>query len=68
MGLGVRRRHALANPPACTTDVAENTVTGMPRPNRHLFNKLLGQLYHCLQQGSAFDEVKAFPQTVDAAA
>ena len=36
--------------------------------NRHLFNKLLGQLYHCLQQGSAFDEAKAFAQTVDAAA
>ena len=36
--------------------------------NRHLFNKLLGQLYHCLQQGSAFDEARAFAQTVDAAA
>ena len=28
---------------------------------RHLFNKLLGQLYHCLQQGQTFDEAKAFP-------
>jgi transposase len=29
--------------------------------NRHLFNKLLGQLYHCLQHGQTFDEGKAFP-------
>ncbi len=36
--------------------------------NRHLFNKLLGQLYHCLQQRSAFDAAQAFPQAVDAAA
>jgi len=28
---------------------------------RHLFNKLLGQLYHCLQQGQTFNEAKAFP-------
>ncbi len=36
--------------------------------NRHLFNKLLGQLYHCLQQGYQFDEAKAFVQTAQAAA
>jgi transposase len=29
--------------------------------NRHLFNKLLGQLYHCLQVGQSFDQAKAFP-------
>ena len=29
--------------------------------NRHLFNKLLGQLYHCLQNQHHFDEAKAFP-------
>jgi hypothetical protein len=28
---------------------------------RHLFNKLLGQLYHCLQRQQRFDEAKAFP-------
>ena len=28
---------------------------------RHLFNKLLGQLHHCLQHGQTFDEAKAFP-------
>ena len=36
--------------------------------NRHLFNKLIGQLYHCLQQGEVFDEAKAFAATIDAAA
>jgi hypothetical protein len=36
---------------------------------RHLFNKLLGQLYHCLQHQQTFDEAKAFPlQPRDAAA
>jgi transposase len=29
--------------------------------NRHLFNKLLGQLHHCLQHGQTFDQAKAFP-------
>jgi transposase len=28
---------------------------------RHLFNKLLGQLHHCLQHRLTFDETKAFP-------
>lgn len=27
---------------------------------RHLFNRLLGQLYHCLQTGQLFDEQRAF--------
>ena len=27
---------------------------------RHLFNKLLGQLHRCLQQRQCFDEAKAF--------
>jgi len=35
---------------------------------RHLFNKLLGQLYYCLQHGQTFDEDKAFRPTVAAAA
>lgn len=35
---------------------------------RHLFNKLLGQLYHCLQHGQIFDQVKAFPTAMSAAA
>ncbi|MFD4444902.1 IS110 family transposase [Nocardia sp. NPDC058519] len=27
---------------------------------RHLFNKMLGQLHHCLQSGQSFDPTKAF--------
>lgn len=27
---------------------------------RHLFNRLLGQLYHCLQTGQTYDPIKAF--------
>ena len=27
---------------------------------RHLFNKMLGQLYHCLQTGQTYDASKAF--------
>ena len=33
--------------------------------NRHLFNKLLGQLYHCLQVGQTFNEAKAFQPPLD---
>jgi transposase len=35
---------------------------------RHLFNKLLGQLYHCLQAQQKFDETRAFPERRIAAA
>lgn len=32
---------------------------------RHLFNRLLGQLYHCLQTGQLYNELKAFPNLAD---
>lgn len=32
---------------------------------RHLFNRLLGQLYHCLQTGQLYDPIKAFPTECD---
>ncbi|MEV0074406.1 IS110 family transposase [Amycolatopsis sp. NPDC050768] len=35
---------------------------------RHLFNKFLGQLHHCLQTGQLFDEHQAFPPPLTAAA
>jgi transposase len=35
---------------------------------RHLFNKLLGQLHHCLLHRQTFDETKAFPASLSAAA
>ena len=31
---------------------------------RHLFNRLIGQLYHCLQKRQLFDEGKAFPASL----
>jgi hypothetical protein len=36
--------------------------------NRHLFNKVLGQLYYCLQHQQTYDETRAFPRMCDAAA
>ncbi|MGV4988661.1 IS110 family transposase [Streptomyces sp. NRAIS4] len=35
---------------------------------RHLFNRMLGQLYHCLQTGELFEEHLAFPSSLAAAA
>lgn len=35
---------------------------------RHLFNKLIGQLYCCLQERQIFDEARAFPVVLGAAA
>ncbi|MDT0484504.1 IS110 family RNA-guided transposase [Streptomyces doebereineriae] len=35
---------------------------------RHLFNHMLGQLYHCLQTRSLFEEHLAFPSSLAAAA
>jgi hypothetical protein len=31
-----------------------------PAAMRHLFNRFLGQLYHCLQTGQTYDPIKAF--------
>ncbi|MEU9463783.1 IS110 family transposase [Streptomyces sp. NPDC048312] len=35
---------------------------------RNLFNRMLGQLYHCLQYGCRFDETVAFPTAASAVA
>jgi hypothetical protein len=35
---------------------------------RHLFNKLIGQIYCCLQHGHLFDDAKAFTRAMNAAA
>jgi transposase len=34
---------------------------GHPAALRHLFNRLLGQLHHCLRTRQTYDPVKAFP-------
>ena len=36
---------------------------GHPAALRHLFNRMLGQLHHCLATGQSYDPVKAFPHT-----
>ncbi|TDC02374.1 IS110 family transposase, partial [Actinomadura bangladeshensis] len=35
---------------------------------RNLFNRMLGQLYHCLQTRQLYDPIKAFTPPVTAAA
>ncbi|WP_424188189.1 IS110 family transposase [Actinokineospora sp. G85] len=32
---------------------------------RHLFNRMLGQLYHCLNTGQTYDPIKAFGEPAD---
>lgn len=39
-----------------------------PQAQRHLFNKFLGQLHHCLQTGLIYDEHVAFPPPLQLAA
>lgn len=34
---------------------------GHPAALRHLFNRMLGQLHHCLATGQTYDSTKAFP-------
>jgi transposase len=34
---------------------------GHPAALRHLFNRMLAQLHHCLQTGQSYDPAKAFP-------
>lgn len=34
---------------------------------RHLFNRLVGQLYYCLQNGQTFDSARAFPLPIKGA-
>ncbi|MGH8860986.1 MAG: hypothetical protein ACRDVG_07080 [Jatrophihabitantaceae bacterium] len=37
---------------------------GHPAALRHLFNRMLGQLHHCLATGQTYDPIKAFPHAV----
>ncbi|WP_431904901.1 IS110 family transposase [Nonomuraea sp. bgisy101] len=44
------------------------TGDGHPAALRHLFNRMLGQLYHCLQTSQKYDPGKAFPTLFSSAA
>jgi hypothetical protein len=35
---------------------------GHPAALRHLFNRMLGQLHHCLRTGQSYDPIKAYPR------
>jgi len=39
---------------------------GHPAALRHLFNRMLGQLHHCLATGQTYDPIKAFPHATAA--
>jgi len=39
---------------------------GHPAALRHLFNRMLGQLHHCLQTGQTYDPARAFPHATPA--
>jgi transposase len=41
---------------------------GHPAALRHLFNRMLGQLHHCLRTRQAYDPVKAYPHAKPAPA
>lgn len=57
---------AATNCPAArqTTGADENMVTTTALPPGHLFNKLLGQLYHCLQNRELLNEDRAFRRAI----
>jgi transposase len=39
---------------------------GHPAALRHLFNRMLGQLHHCLRTGQPYDPARAFPHAMPA--
>jgi len=39
----------------------KNAGDGHPAALRHLFNRLLGQLHHCLRTSQTYDDARAFP-------
>ncbi|MGW5645152.1 transposase [Saccharopolyspora sp. NPDC003752] len=64
---------ALASPKASPRarrhfDARRATGDWNHQAQRHLFNKFLGQLHHCLHTGQLFDEHRAFPPPLVAAA
>ncbi|MFJ3567041.1 IS110 family RNA-guided transposase [Streptomyces diastaticus] len=53
---------ALTSSPGADAHYRRRRETGdwHAQAQRHLFNRMLGQLYHCLQTGQLFDEQRAF--------
>ena len=61
---------AITNSPAARAHYDHRRATGDRHAAalRHLFNRYLGQLHHCLATGQAYDDAKAFRQPIPAAA
>ncbi|MET8538524.1 hypothetical protein ABZV67_44355, partial [Streptomyces sp. NPDC005065] len=51
--------HLRLRPPTAALDSATAALTSW-----HCFNRMLGQLYHCLQDHELFDEDTAFPTSL----
>ena len=58
----------LAGAPGATSDARRAAGDWNHQAQRHLFNKFLGQLHHCLQTGLLYDEHLAFPPPLQLAA
>ncbi|TXS19680.1 hypothetical protein EAO68_02080 [Streptomyces sp. wa22] len=64
-----REKHAsIRASPVSRLGSSPFTREARPAHQRNLFNRLLGQLYHCLQHGARFDEAIAFPTAAEALA
>lgn len=61
---------AITNSPSARAhyDKRRATGDGHAAALRHLFNRFLGQLHHCLATGQAYDDARAFPSQFPAAA
>lgn len=49
--------------PEPTTTAAERPADRHVAAQRNLFNRFMGMLFYCLQNGHIYDEAIAFPQT-----
>ena len=61
---------AITNSPSARAHYDHRRAAGDRHPAalRHLFNRCLGQLHHCLATRQPYDDVKAFPPPLAAAA
>ncbi|MEU7767438.1 transposase [Nocardia sp. NPDC049190] len=64
LGLGLLRHRQPGPGPRALPETPRRRRPARTRV-RHLFNKMLGQLHHCLQSGQPFDPVKAFGPVPD---
>lgn len=63
-----RPRWAAVSLNAATPEDADRPDDWHTAAQRNLSNRMIGQLYHCLQRGQRFDESAAFPVEIEDAA